>query len=144
MTLDNDLEQVSRERNLREKAEQALHEGRITVAEYDFLLRKELGGRLTSKEHVARAYAQRRTHTEHRRRTLTKVAAVLGLLGVAFLCLGLFLGGTSPVGLVTLETATQAPGPFGPASDCDVSLAANGTNSTGCASQVPSPFGMQP
>lgn len=143
MTLDNDLEQAGRERNLREKAEEALHDGRITAAEYDFLLRKELGVRPAPQEHVARAYAQRRTHAEHRRATLTKAAAVLGVLGVAFLCLGLFLGGNTPAGLVTLEASGHGAGQNGPAAGCDAQLAANGTNSTGCAEPVP-PFGAQP
>ncbi len=88
MTLDLLLEQTGRERLLKEKADQALKDGRITRAEHDYFLRKELGASsqldLPQAAHPAHEYAKRKSHREHKRRTLTKVAAVLLLLGLGF------------------------------------------------------------
>ena len=43
MTLDILLDGVARQRSLKEKADLALQEGKITPAEHAFFLRKELG-----------------------------------------------------------------------------------------------------
>jgi len=130
MTLDHLVHDGSNERQLKQRAEQALKEGKITQQEYDFYLQKELGiAPLASDNVVHHDYARRKPHSEHRKQAVSKIVAtvlVLIILG-NLLWILTYLNGTT--GLVTLTPTQQVVTPGTTATESTI-LALNATNTT--------------
>lgn len=116
MTLDHLVNHTSRERQLRERAEQALRTGKITQAEHDFFLQKELGitrrsSAAETRHEVHTAYAKRKSHYEHRKDVAIK--ALTTFLGIA-LVLGVFwllFGEGGLTGFVTFTPVSERTTP---------------------------------
>ncbi len=107
MTLDHLTERAGRERTLKEKAEQALREGRISEQEYTYFVRKEIGASETVIQDVHRAYAETKRHGERRRETLTKAITAFLFIAIALGALWFLAGHGGPTGLVTFQPMQQ-------------------------------------
>jgi|GEM_PF-2364930 len=103
MTLDSLTRQASEERTLKAKARQALADGRITQAEYDYLLRKEIGASDAVRQDIHAIYAKRKPHHERRRETAVKAAATLLFLVLAIGIIWTLTLQQGPTGFVTLQ-----------------------------------------
>ena len=126
MTLDHVLDAPGQQ-TLREKAAEALREGRITLDEYHYLLRKELG----YGQPAARDEPRGEAHHKRRRQLLAKALATLIFL--AFVT-GLLWAATKPGGLtslVTLELPKSPAALAGTTYNATTTVALDAANITG-------------
>ena len=106
MTLDHLADKTLQERHALKKADEALQNGVITKAEYDFFL-KELDITKEPVQDAATAYAEKPTLNEKRRRTGAKAVLAISLIAFIIMSLYIFMPGGGLPGFVTYEPTSE-------------------------------------